>query len=126
VFLSAREYRYPRQAFPEDDKILYNPKASCSTLRIASSGKYLYVLIRETNGVVCFAIDNQNGKLKKIQTYQLESVPREMELSSDGSFLYIMCWDSGKIGIAEIGNDGKIRHIMYSDIGHRPAWILEI
>jgi 6-phosphogluconolactonase (cycloisomerase 2 family) len=92
-------------ALPDDPDL----EAEQSDLRITSSGKYLYDLIRGANVVSVFEIDETSGKLARIQTLHLDgNGPRGCALSPDERFLLVANVASTDVIVLSVGNDGRL------------------
>jgi 6-phosphogluconolactonase len=80
-----------------------------SDMKIHPSGKYLYSLIRGINAVSVFKIQEETGKIARIQTVTLDGTgPRGCAISPDGRFLHIAALTSREILVWAIGEDGKL------------------
>ncbi len=69
-------------------------------IHISSDGKFLYASNRlKEDGISTFSIDNQDGKLTKIDYTLTGKHPRNFTISPDGNFILVACRDSNAIQI---------------------------
>jgi 6-phosphogluconolactonase len=101
------EFIHAVDVLPEGSKI--DRTTMQSDIRIHPSGKYLYDLIRGSNVVSVFAVQEKTGEIELIQTVKLEGgAPRGCVVSPDGRFLYVALTSIQKVVILAIGEDGKV------------------
>jgi 6-phosphogluconolactonase len=92
-----------------DDRDIAAKPAEQSDLRITSSGKYLYDLIRGADVISVFEVDESSGKLARIQTMPIDaSGPRGCALSPDERFLLVANVASGDVIALSVGDDGRL------------------
>lgn len=83
--------------------------AEQSDLRITSSGNYIYDLIRGSDAISVFEVDESSGKLARIQTMRPGgSGPRGCALSPDERFLLVANVASGDVRTLSVGDDGRL------------------
>ena len=84
-------------------------EGSQSALRVSPDGKFLYSLVRGTNVVSVFAIDQDTGLLTPVQQYEPKAKNlRGATISPDGRFLVISAVESQEIVCCPIGEDGLL------------------
>lgn len=102
----------------------YDNYASCSSLRVTHSGKFLYVLNRGLDSVACFSVDPTTGRLKSNGLVPTEAQPHALELDLDDRFLFVAGHTSGCLTTYRVQEDGKLQPIASRAIGKQPKWIL--
>lgn len=104
----------------------YDSYASCSTIRISHSGRFLFVLNRGYDSVACFTVDPATGKLKANGIVPTEPQPHEMEIVPDDRFLYVAGYESGRLATYRVGDDGRLTQLDSRPLGRKPKTILAI
>ncbi len=104
----------------------YDGYASCSSIRITHNGKFLYVLNRSYDSVACFAIDEQTGRLTKLEVLPGEAQCHTLEVSPDDKYLYTAGHKSGMLRTYRIRENGTLEQISRTELGSTPKWIIAI
>jgi len=104
----------------------YDDDAHCSSLRIAHSGRFLFVINRDYDSVACFAVDPVNGRLRLNGIVPTEVQSHELELDPDDRFLFVAGYESGRVAIYHVLDDGKLRQLDSRPIGRKPKGVLAI
>ncbi|MGM9537775.1 MAG: lactonase family protein [Candidatus Onthomonas sp.] len=95
-------------AIPEDYVLQdghYEQQGFC----IHPNGKYLYTILHGFNSVGVFSIDQETGKIQRIQNAEIQGEwPRGGALSPDGRFFLTSCLASGDIASYAVGGDGRL------------------
>ena len=104
----------------------YDNYASCSSLRITHSGRFLFVLNRGYDSVACFTVDAATGRLKSNGLVPTEAQSHTLEVDPDDKFLFVAGHESGRLATYRVLEDGKLEQIDSRLIGKRPKWILVV
>lgn len=103
----------------------YAGRNSCSQIRMAPSGRFLYAPNRGHNSIACFAVDASTGLLTPLGQAPSEPVPRAFNLDPDGKFLYVAGLESGRLTAYRIDADsGTLQPLKLYPVGTRPMWVL--
>ena len=102
----------------------YDNYASCSSIRIAHSGRFLFVLNRGHDSVACLAVDPVTGRLKLNQIVPTEVKPRELELDPEDKFLFVVGEELGRMASYRVLDDGKLKQLESRSVGKNPMWVL--
>ncbi len=93
--------------------------AGACDIHIRPDGKFLYVSDRNTSELAAYKIDDETGKVTRIQMYVLgKAKPRSIRVTPDGRFLVVGHQDADEIETLAIGQDGKLSptgHIVKAD-----------
>jgi len=94
----------------ENDPLLIgNQHMIQSDIQIHPSGKFIYTMMRSISYVSVFAVDQDTGALRKIQSIRLNgSELRTCAFSPDGRFLLTAVLDAGEVSVFSVGSDGKL------------------
>lgn len=104
----------------------YDDYASCSSIRIAHSGRFLFVLTRGHDSVACYVVDPVSGRLKLNQIVPTEVQPHELELDPEDKFLFVTGYESGRMASYRVMDDGKLKQLESLAIGKKPKCVLVI
>lgn len=78
-------------------------KDTVAAIAISNNGRFLYVSNRGTDSITVFSINEETGKLKKVDNKKvLGKTPRFITLDPSGEYLYVANEDSDTIHIFEI------------------------
>ncbi len=102
----------------------YDGYASCSSLRIAHSGRFLYVINRGYDTVACFRVDPETGRLTLNQLIPTEAQSHTLDIDPDDKFLFVAGHESGRLATYRVRDDGKLEKIGSRAIGQHPKWVL--
>jgi 6-phosphogluconolactonase len=103
----------------------YDGRNSCSQIRMAPSGRFLYAPNRGHNSIACFAVEASTGLLTSLGQASSEPVPRAFNLDPDGKFLYAAGLESGRLAAYRIDADsGILQPLKTYPVGARPMWVL--
>ena len=102
----------------------YDHYASCSSIRISHSGRFLFALTRGHDSVACFAVDLVTGRLKLNQIVPTEAQPHELALDPEDQFLFVAGHELGRLASYRVLADGKLHQIESRSIGKRPKGVL--
>lgn len=88
-------------------------KGMQSAICVSRDGKYLYSLVRTTDVVCVFEIDQDTGLLKNLQQFSPGAKNlRGGTLSPDGNYLLLAAIDSHEVLSCAIGKDGRIGEVV--------------
>ena len=104
----------------------YDGYASCSSLKLANSGRFLYVLNRGYDSVACFTVDPVTGKLRRHQIMPTEPQAHTLEISLNDKFLFTAGHRSGRLMTYRVHEDGVLEGIAEMSLGKNPKWILTV
>jgi 6-phosphogluconolactonase len=102
----------------------YDDYASCSSIRIAHSRRFLFALTRGHDSVTCYVIDPVSGRLKLNQIVPTEAQPHELELDPEDKFLFVTGYESGRLASYRVMDDGKLEQLESRAIGKKPKCVL--
>ncbi|GJP90839.1 hypothetical protein CBS147343_5077 [Aspergillus niger] len=78
-----------------------------SDLRVHPTGKYVYTLVRGHNVVSAFAVDEVSGRLRRIQTANINGIsPKGCTFSPDGRFFYVAVSVSNEVQVWAVDANG--------------------
>ncbi|MGI4816732.1 MAG: beta-propeller fold lactonase family protein [Janthinobacterium lividum] len=96
-----------------------------SDIHVHPTGNYLYACDRANSIISLFSIDDKQGILLRMYTYQTVLQPRSFNISKDGNILVIIGELSNSIKIYYINsNNGYLSEITTQSTGINPLWIL--
>jgi 6-phosphogluconolactonase len=104
----------------------YDDYASCSSIRIGHSGRFLFALTRGHDSVACYVVDPVSGRLKLNQIVPTEAQPHELEIDPDDKFLFVAGYESGRLASYRVLEDGKLKQLESRAIGKKPKCVLVI
>jgi 6-phosphogluconolactonase len=102
----------------------YDDYAHCSGIRIAHSGRFLFVINRDYDSVACFAVDPATGRLKWKGIVPTEVQSHALDLDPDDAFLFVAGYESGRLATYRLLDDGKLRQLESCPIGRKPKGVL--
>ena len=103
----------------------YDEPNTCSQIRMAPSGRFLYAPNRGHNSVASFTVDPVSGRLTATGRVATEPVPRAFNLDPTGRFLYVAGLDSGRLASYRIDRQrGELTPLETYEGGRRPMWVL--
>ena len=80
-----------------------------SGFTISADGRFLYSTMRKFNIISVFSVDQESGKLTKIQTYQMAgSHPKDCVLSPNGRYLAVANRRSDDVEMLSVAEDGTL------------------
>jgi len=93
-------------------------------IHITRDGRFLYASERVLNTIVAYEVDQSTGALSRIETVDIEGIPRAFSIAPDDSFMLIAEQDTGNISAYAIDHDtGKLTKGVQFEIGPQPNWI---
>ncbi len=102
----------------------YKGENTCSQIRMAPSGRFLYAPNRGHNSIACFSVD-ASGRLTSLGQTPTERVPRVFNIDPQGRFLYAAGLESGRMASYRIdGTTGKLQPLEVYEVGKAPMWVL--
>ena len=97
---------------------------SCSQIRIAPSGKFLFAPNRGHDSIACFAVD-AGGRLTAVGHQPTPGTPRAFSLDPGGNFLFAAGLGADKLSSYRIdGGSGTLEPLQVLDVGKGPMWVL--
>ncbi len=103
----------------------YSEPNTCSQIRIAPSGRFLYAPNRGHNSVASFTVDPSTGRLTATGRVPTEPVPRAFNLDPDGRFVVVGGQTSGRLATYRIDQDsGQLTPLETYEGGNNPMWVL--
>ncbi|MDE5845453.1 MAG: lactonase family protein [Muribaculaceae bacterium] len=77
-----------------------NNAHASADIHLSPDGSFLYASNRRVDdGVVCFAVDNENGELNRVGFTPTGSHPRNFTITSDGNLMLVACRDDNRIEV---------------------------
>ena len=98
--------------------------SSTADIHLTRDGRFLYASERVLNTIVVYGVDQSTGALSRIETVDIEGVPRVFAIAPDDSFMLVAEQDTGTISAYAIDHDtGKLAKGVQFEIGPQPNWI---
>ena len=96
--------------------------APASELHIRN--EFLFVINRDYDSIACFAVDPVTGRLKLKGIVPTEVQSHELALDPDDTFLLVTGYESGRVAIYHVLDDGKLRQLDSRPVGRKPKGVL--
>ena len=113
----------PLQTIPTlpDD---YTDSNTCSQIRIASSGRFLFAPNRGHNSVTSFSVDPATGRLTFVDRASTDPVPRAFGLDPGDRYLFATGQQTGRLTAYRIEETGGLTPLETYEVGNNPMWVL--
>ena len=102
----------------------YTGMNTCSQIRVASSGRYLFVPNRGHNSVASFRVDASSGRLTFVDRASTDPVPRAFGLDPDDRYLFATGQQTGRLTAYRVEETGALTPLETYEVGNNPMWVL--
>jgi 6-phosphogluconolactonase len=98
--------------------------ALAADIHLTPDERFLYISERNTNVIVTFSVDPDDGTLSLVGRSDTEGWPRSFAITSDGRFLIAAGQTTDAIAVSSIGaDDGLLTHVDRVVTPGNPSWV---
>ncbi len=102
----------------------YTGANTCSQIRVASSGRFLFAPNRGHNSVASFRIDPSSGQLTFVDRAGTDPVPRAFGLDPGDQYVFATGQQTGRLTAYRVEQDGALTPLETYEVGNNPMWVL--
>lgn len=102
----------------------YTGANTCSQIRVAASGRFLFAPNRGHNSVASFRVDPSSGRLTFVDRASTDPVPRAFGLDPGDQYLFATGQQTGRLTAYRVEEAGTLTPLETYEVGNNPMWVL--